>query len=326
MNTSQPRVALRCDSSVEIGTGHVTRCYALAQELVSRGVATDFVGSIANVPILDKLPNQVRIKPESETDWEEYSVAVLDSYNLEPEYALRIKSFGPKIAVIADDATPALPGDLYIEPSVNLLWKPPAGYEHVERLKGPEFALIRSELRQSTNDISNPPIADETRVLVLLGGSGLSPYQLPLLAALDSLCVPLRVTLVTALPDIGQERLDHIKMDISAPRHDLENLLRSTDLVISAAGVSSWEVLSTGKPLGIIAVVDNQEPNYSYMSETAIAEPLGRVYRNEPIDLNQLQSFLAHNFSNESMAVRASKMVDGKGASRVVDAIVRLTK
>jgi len=326
VSASQTRVALRCDSSAEIGTGHFSRCYALAQELVSRGVATDFVGNIGNVPILDKLSEEVRIIPEPESNLEDYSIVVLDSYSLTPEYALQLRSLGPKIALIADDATQELPADLYIEPCVNLLWRPPAGYEHVQRLKGPKFVLIRNEILQVNTGKPNPPMKGEARVLVLLGGSGLSPFQTPLVAAMDSLKVPLRVTLVSALSNEDSAPFHHIKIDISAPRSDLENLLKSADLVISAAGVTSWEVLSTGKPLGIIAVVDNQEPNYSFMTETGIAVPLGRMYQGEPINLNQLQNFIVRDSENQHLERQTSKIVDGKGASRVVDAIVGLTQ
>jgi spore coat polysaccharide biosynthesis predicted glycosyltransferase SpsG len=294
--------------------------------LVSRGVLTDFVGSIENVPVLTKISSEVRIKAESDVDWEMYSVVVLDSYNLEPEYALQIKSFGPQIVVIADDATPPLPADLYIEPGVNLWWQPPLGHEHIRRLRGPKFALIRNELWAKHNCESFSRIEDQTRVLVLLGGSGMSPYLLPLLTVLDSLSLPLIVTAVSALPRIRQERFHHIDLTTSAPRHDLENLLDVADVVISAAGVTSWEVLSSGKPLGIIAVVDNQEPNYVFMSEAAIAAPLGRVYLNETIDPDRLRKLLEAGPPIESMAAHASELVDGKGASRVVDAIVRLTK
>lgn len=324
MSISPPRVALRCDSSAYIGTGHVTRCYALAQELVTRGVSIDFVGAVEHVPILTKISNEVRIKPELEIDWSEYSVVVLDSYALEPEYALHIKSFGPQVVVIADDATPPLPADLYIEPGVNLWWQPPLGHEHIRRLKGPEFALIRNELWAQHNIESSPQIEAQLRVLVLLGGSGMSPYLLPLLTALDSLSLSLCVTAVSALPEISQERFHHIQVKTSAPRHDLEILLDATDVVISAAGVTSWEVLSSGKPLGIIGVADNQEPNYVFMCEAAIAVPLGRMYLNESVDLDRLRKLLDGGSCIESMAAHACELVDGKGASRVVDAIMNL--
>ncbi len=247
-DTKPPRVAFRCDSSTEIGTGHVTRCYALAQELLKRGVAVDFVGSMGDVPILKNLSEKIGIRAEADAEWADYSVVVLDSYRLEPDYSLGIKSFGPKIAVIADGTTPALLGDLYIEPNPNLLWNPPPGSEHANRMMGPKFALIRSEILQIRAAKADRPIGREVKVLVLLGGMGLSLHQLPLLAALDSLHAPLRVTIVSGLIELDKAIFNHIEIDTSAPRPDLEILLKSVDLVISAAGVTSWEVLTTGKP------------------------------------------------------------------------------
>ena len=326
MNSNGTRVDLRCDSSREIGIGHRARCYVLAQELIIRGVAVDFVGSIGDVPLPNKLAGKVGIKRESEINWKDYSIVVLNSDTLIPQYVCFVKSLGHKIALVVDDATPALQADLYIEPYVNLLCSPPTGYEQTLLLRSPNYVLIRKEILQVKNEKPSTPISDEAKVLVLLGGSGVSPFQMEVLSGLDSFKIPLRVTLVSTLLVKDLAPFVHIKIEICPSRPDLENLLNSVDLVISAAGLTSWEVLSTCTPLAVIAVVANQEPNYASMVETNCPASLGRVHQGEAFDLGQMHKFVLSNLNNERTTEQTSKLVDGERARRVADALDGLIK
>lgn len=95
-----------------------------------------------------------------------------------------------------------------------------------------------------------------------------------------------------------------------------------SQLVVSAAGVSSWEMLHIGVPLALVAATENQTGNYRWMSAMGAVWPLGSYaeggfsqglesgIRQVPTDL------LAG-------APPARPVVDGLGALRVTDALLR---
>ena len=81
------RYILRADSSSKIGSGHVMRLSAIAEELVARGEKVTFIGRFAEIPWLasrmnalgfsEILQDSTEFLPNLVTD-----VLILDSYTL----------------------------------------------------------------------------------------------------------------------------------------------------------------------------------------------------------------------------------------------------
>ena len=81
------RYVLRADASQAIGSGHVMRLSAIAEELIARGEEVIFVGSISNLPwVEDRIAelgfseiceNEKEFTPKSDSD-----VLILDSYQI----------------------------------------------------------------------------------------------------------------------------------------------------------------------------------------------------------------------------------------------------
>lgn len=308
-------VALACDASPEIGTGHVTRCVAVAEELASRGHRPVFVGSIAGPAWLLDLVAPFEVG-ETASVVPAADVTLLDAYASDALERIRAAGVVGRLAVVADDATPRFPADAYLEPGVNVAWEPPDGRADAPRLAGPEAALIRRALlRGSGARRTEQP--GSLGILVTLGGGdgfGMVPR---IVEAVSGLAPGASVAYVGPAPIPGPGRWVP-----TGPAFREE--LAQADIVLTAGGVTSWESLHHGRPTGVLAMVGNQAANYDVMAGRGVALGLGRPFAGESLDEEQLARLLGEPALRAALGDAAWKLVDGRGAQRAVDLLEQL--
>jgi spore coat polysaccharide biosynthesis predicted glycosyltransferase SpsG len=195
-------------------------------------------------------------------------------------------------------------------------------------LAGTKYALIRQELIQG-REVSQKGYKN---LLVTLGGSdqevlvqkvvdavGLvkrSNLQVKILGSFSgSLAKKLRLV-----------RLDSRKnIEICEPQLDLSNLYRWADLAVSAGGGTLWELCFYGV-VGMVGVLsENQEAIAEALEEAGIFKSVGwyRSASSEKI-ADTLESLITHPEWVESTRQKALRLVDGKGAERVYEAMKRV--
>ena len=131
----------------------------------------------------------------------------------------------------------------------------------------------------------------------------------------------LRAELAALAPAAGQ------RLDVIDPTDDLPELLAEADLVISASGTSTWELLCLGLPAALIWVVDNQIIGYGRTTGRGLAAGLGHLpglrvpgpAADEAMEV--LRRLLIDPAERETLASRAWEAVDGQGCSRVADSL-----
>lgn len=202
-------VAIRTDSSIDIGTGHVTRCLTLATELTLQGcdvifICRDFDGSLHHyiknsgfdVKILPppvkndclasvepKLSHSSWLGASQETDAYESqksldgedSVAwlVVDHYGIDKTWHRAMRTSGMKICVIDDLADREHDCDFLLDQSY-------FGEHRAERYRGlvpndccvrigSEYSLLRPEFTEKLQKISDHPVFVET-LFINFGG------------------------------------------------------------------------------------------------------------------------------------------------------------
>ena len=140
-----PKIMFRCDSSKTIGTGHVTRCFALAEAFERLGWDVVFCGEFEEPKWILELLNSIKnLKTESVevvlNSQIQYDVVVFDSYDFTSNEQNSLANFGNFIVSIVDEVSEKIKADLYVS-SLPL--------EHLERfgkvsnyLFGPEYALV----------------------------------------------------------------------------------------------------------------------------------------------------------------------------------------
>jgi spore coat polysaccharide biosynthesis predicted glycosyltransferase SpsG len=288
------RVVFRADATPSIGAGHVMRCWALAEEFAAREWEIAWQGSI-EVPWL--------AAALSGAGWSvsgpgpiEADLVVVDSYTLGPDWRQRLLDRGiPVVAVVDSHHQELGPGTLWVNPGPPMAMPSSRSF-----LNGPTYVLIRSKIRALRALRESSDARDG--VTVLLGGTDF--------AGIGALVDQLELSgSVYAGPGTGSG--GGVTWLPGGP--ELLRRASCSRLVVSAAGVSSWEMLHVGVPLALVMAAENQRGNYDWMTSQGWAIGLG-----QGPDLAQR---LPEVVSEPPAGV---SRIDGLGAQRVVDAALEV--
>jgi len=288
------RVVFRADAAPSIGTGHVMRCWALAEEFAAHGWEIAWQGAI-EVPWLTEALT-VAGWPVSAPGSVEADLVVVDSYILGPAYRQGLLDRGIPVLAIVDSHHQELgPGTLWVNPGPPMPLKDDPLF-----LNGLAYVLIRSEIRDLR--ALRASVGPTEGVTVLLGGTDFAGIG----ALVDQLELPGHVY---AGPGFGSG--GGVTWLPGGP--ELLRRAACSRLVVSAAGVSSWEMLHVGVPLALVLAAENQRANYEWLTGLGWAVGLGSG------------EGLVEGVSALLREDRADmRSIDGAGAGRVVDAVLSL--
>lgn len=102
----------------------------------------------------------------------------------------------------------------------------------------------------------------------------------------------------------------------------LAPVFRSARIAFSAAGSTTWELAAAGTPTVLVAMASNQMPVGEVAAEVGIARYMGPVGSATPAEVAEAVSDLWQDRARiAAMAERGPRLVDGRGAGRVVAAL-----
>lgn len=268
------KVVLRADASSEIGTGHVMRQVALAEELLLQGAEVFLVGEVDGPSWLeDKLTSVSGLQRLGQPTGTFDSgvlrelgacVSAIDSYALGQSKLAKWESQCSRTLVFIDGPWQRLEGGLAVVPAISdkFAWLRDLrrGFDNVH--VGPEFLMIRSEIRMAKQRrLQEPPSSPQ--ILAVLGGADPRGLTAVIGSALSEFASNHRVVIVGSGggADFVAANLSTRGEVIYSPRSSFVEELAKSTLVVSAAGTSSGELLFLGMPSIFIPVVDNQIEN-----------------------------------------------------------------
>ena len=106
------------------------------------------------------------------------------------------------------------------------------------------------------------------------------------------------------------------------PTDRLPALAAGSDLVVSAAGTSTWELLCLGVPTALIQVAANQRAGYDATVSRGLTAGLGSVATPAPDAVPVLRRLLTDPAARAAPAARGHGLIDGRGRERVADALL----
>jgi spore coat polysaccharide biosynthesis predicted glycosyltransferase SpsG len=165
------------------------------------------------------------------------------------------------------------------------------------------------------------------KVVAFFGGTDAYRAAPQIAALLAEAGVPFDATVIAADESLRRDLLavparPGQSFEIIAPTDDLPKLLAGADLVVSASGTSTWELLCLGRAAALVRVVDNQIQGYERTVAHGYAAGLGRLGSLDAGAVGVLRDLLTSPGSRAALAARAWSAVDGRGASRVADALL----
>ncbi|HRY85838.1 MAG TPA: UDP-2,4-diacetamido-2,4,6-trideoxy-beta-L-altropyranose hydrolase [Candidatus Omnitrophota bacterium] len=342
----------RVDAGLQMGTGHLMRCLALAQAWHALGGKTFFItkriapalrrhlrtAGVSGICEIAAARNDARktirfiqANTKGRNPW-----MVVDGYHFGANYLKQLRSAGMRLLVIDDHAKmPITYADLLLNQnayaskklySFKKLKRPP------QFLLGGKYCLLRREFWKRGKNPENQDAAE--KVLVTMGGA--DPYGatikiLKMLAAAGDHRLKLTVIVGANNPRVSLIRhfAQCSKLSIRVVKNvkNMTRWYRWADLAITGGGTTCWELAWAGVPMMTVTLADNQLMITRCLHRGGFAISLGW---HDLLDqkkfnraLNQLRS---DGLRRRRMRQALQKIIDGQGALRTARAIMTRAK
>lgn len=348
MSASPGTLCIRADASSTMGMGHVMRCLALAQEWQNRGGSVCFISAIGIPSLHERLNKEsmevhaLQAAQASEEDLLETLATarshhsqwlVLDGYHFSPAFMLRIQEAGLHLLLLDDVADRDLSG---VEAVLNQnAYATVAMHQHFAPcpalLLGASHTLLRREFLQYRG--GHEVRQDASRVLVTLGGADPGNATQLVMQAMGQLAarrLEVRLILGAANKHLGslQEELGVLRekhaAEILVNPPDMPGLMAWSDVTITAAGSSCWELCCLGVPQLMLVTADNQRMMPPYFIEHGLADVFGDMTEARVAELaTRLDTLLGDFEKRGRLSHAARQVIDGNGAARVVEFMLK---
>ena len=345
---------LRMDASVEIGMGHLMRCLALAHTLLAKGVTPIFVcrGYSDYIEKMLQNHNFKREKLPAGCSFEEElalitqiikdydaEVTVVDlcyNENLKHieryvNYLEKLRQSGSKLMIIDDLNILPFNAEVVLNPNYGAEKLPYENKNKVTYLLGIKYFLFRPEFIKVA-DKQRVIREQVSRVLITLGGSDVLNVTPKVMRALVQLSRtrPMELVIVAGLNEHDKELFSMLndfsgKYRICAGSDNMAELMLWCDLAITAGGLTKYETALTGTPSIIISQVKHQyDLTELFMHEgTALHLGLGSEVSENRIG-EAIKGLLYDYGQRLKMSLNGKRLMDGKGAQRVVEVLTGL--
>lgn len=337
------RILLHCNAGPTLGIGHVMRSIALAEEAIAAGHRVVLAGEVEGEFVRRRLDAVAGLeltlvrRPAGDALRDllrrlDPDVVHVDTYDLDVDPSSWIEEGRPLplLSNMEDGTFGRRAADLAVDPNLGAEDAPAAG-SSTWLLRGARYTPLRRAVVEHRGGWAARPVP--CRVLVVMGGTDPMRLTAPALELLGRTGLTLEVTAVVAGEAAGpcaDVAAEHPQLDVRLvlPLEDLPAAMAGQDLVISAAGTSVWELCCLGVPTALVCTVENQRLGYDRIVSAGAALGLGSSAADllaEPT-VERLRDVLRSLAARRSISDRASRIIDGLGAWRVVAAWEQLVR
>lgn len=261
-------------------------------------------------------------------DW-----VIVDHYALDARWEQAVRRTCKRLMVIDDLADRVHHADLLLDQ--NLISGMQTRYKdkvsgRCECLLGPTYALLQSEYAALHMHVV-PRKTPITRIFAYFGGAdsfNVTGRTISAFLALKRRDISLDVVINPSSPHADQlcasvEGCSNITLHHHLP--SLTSLMTRAQLAIGAGGATSWERCCLGLPSLVATIAEHQIPIAAELDRRGIVRWLGH---HDTVSESVLVAALDETLSDVSISDwsrHCLKVVDGDGASRVTQALTRLT-
>ena len=329
------KIVFRCDSSPDIGLGHVIRCLAVAKELqennnvffASMKDTTNSYIQNANFETFFKENNEAeetflaRISAVLEPD----IIAIDKKYPYQSTFLNRLKQNISKIVMIDNICEGMSAADEIIFPAAHLdknLLRKYLSQEQIDHVKtGPEYVILRDKILalkdQVSHNLHTPP-----NIVVTTGGTDPEGVLLKLIPWLKEMDLDANVMLLVGqafkFKDELDDQIGDLPDNFSVMPYSLQELIKG-DVVICTFGVSIYEMIYLQIPTICIShSLENANGARILKERYGVIEDMGFV---KDVDSNDLYVTISRLLNDKTyfmnMIEHCGKLLDGEGAKRV---------
>jgi UDP-2,4-diacetamido-2,4,6-trideoxy-beta-L-altropyranose hydrolase len=346
------QIAIRADASVDIGTGHVMRCLALADALRSQGAEIVFIcreqegdlcGLIASreydVLRLPRLPIGEAWDWQLDAEqtvhalvekWPRADWLIVDHYRLDARWEKALRRNTARIMAIDDLAD--RPHDCELLVDQNLSRDMNNRYtglvpESARPLLGPKHALLRTEFTAARAAAKRRDGALR-RILVFYGGSDAGNETAKALEGLRLFSRPdIAIDVVIGATNPHRDQIARLCSTLPNARlhrqvNNMAELMAAADLALGGGGITTWERCCLGLPTLVTILAENQSELTHATADYGAIVNLGAAEQLEATDYRQALETLTSSQLSQ-MAQLGAELVDGNGCGRVAQAMLQ---
>lgn len=351
------KVAFRTDASIQIGTGHVMRCLALADELRARGSECIFICREHPGNLIEQLRRKgyttysLAVDSEADTDlphspWLgttqrkdadsctsilttfQPDWLIVDHYALDYRWERILTPHYGALMVIDDLADREHCCQMLLDQTYGRSADDyrPLVPNDCELLCGCDYALLRPEFAKNREYSLKRRVHPRLKkILVTLGGVDKDNITSKVLSALSTCMLPDDCN-ITVIMGATAPFLSHVQQQAHAmPRptnvcvgvNNMAQLMAESDIAIGAAGSTSWERCCLGLPTATLVLSDNQQYAAKLLEQSGAAHLL-HLNQSLPSQLSQLISKAVQSeVFLRNLSLNAGRLTDGLGARRI---------
>jgi spore coat polysaccharide biosynthesis predicted glycosyltransferase SpsG/RimJ/RimL family protein N-acetyltransferase len=302
----------------KVGYGHLSRSIAIYNEAVNFGHNAELYifGSEVNEVYLENLSYSIfnwidKTYLENKLTIDDH--AIVDSYIASYEIYEIIYAKCKRTIFIDDYNRMLYPKGIIINPSLSI-----DGLKNKVKqnlLFGNKFIIVRdSFLKYKRIEIST----DVKNVLIIFGGIDNLDLSNLFIEILCPIFEDIKFTLISN-KDIKSNYIN-LKVKQSLTENELAAAMSKSDLVITAAGQTIYELLVTKTPFIVIKTAYNQNNNIlslkRYFQSQIIIDINSKNIKNDII--KNFKNGLKYNYRN-NQTIEFNNLIDGKGKKRILD-------
>ena len=337
---------IRADASVEMGSGHVMRCLALAQAWQDAGGDVVFCEAQSTAALDQTVSSEgvrlVRLEASLDSLQDAAQTAevarahnarwlVVDGYHFDADYQKHLKNRGFKVLFLDDRVgCDRYYADLVVNQNVDADEGLYAHYQGCGRaLLGTKYVLLRREF-SSHKDRKRNSATTVRKILITMGGSDphnvteMAIHALGLMENLD-----LDVTVVVGANNPHMESLLKAKSQVLANIELCRNVSRmadviaGADLAVSAGGGTGYELIFLQVPTILITVAENQRAACRSLGLSEVAIDAGWFHALDSERLaKSIRRLIETETLRQTLIENCRDVVDAKGAARVVQSML----
>ncbi|MDE6744250.1 MAG: UDP-2,4-diacetamido-2,4,6-trideoxy-beta-L-altropyranose hydrolase [Lachnospiraceae bacterium] len=342
---------IRTEANRVTATGHMMRCLAIADAAAEKGIRTVFIvaeeGSerfprergyqticlgrrwddfTGEIPVIEKLIADQHVE-----------VMLLDSYFVSEDYMKAVTKM-TRTAYIDDLHAAIWSCGILIDYAVYYdLFDYQKEYPDTKLLLGCGYAPLRKEFK----DLPVKQISKTVkRVLVVTGGTDEYHFMRGFVEALLSqrnLFAGVEFTLICGAFNreideirklsadyLAEAKTDAMRIRIYSSLPTLKDAMLETDLLITAGGTTLYEMAACGTPGICFSMADNQLDNVKGFAVRDLVWYAGDIRKDFSFDhlIEMMKELMQDYAARDAVSKKLRALVDGKGAERIVDAVI----
>lgn len=324
------KIYIFTESGKNIGLGHLTRCLSVYEAFEEKNLFPQIIVK-SDIDLESILTN----KNYSNLDWiknsdsilniiSENDIVIIDSYLADVEVYKKISDKVKLFAFFDDYNRLKYPKGILINGSIFANEIEYEKNENIEYLLGLDYIPIRKEFCINENKVINKNIES---IIIIFGGNDIKNLT-PII--LDKLCLEFPNITKNVIVNSSFNNLEQIKtisdnktnIIFSPSVKELKKIMLESDIAISAAGQTLYELASVGTPTIMVAVAENQENNVLGWIKTDIIDFAG-YYNDEYLTENIIQLIykLSSIDTRRIKSNKSKKIIKSAGSIMIVNKI-----